>query len=334
MDRGWARVLTVARPSTPPHTRRGWYMDKRLGAAVSTAVLLHVALLGLTVLRPHSEATRVVIARVETSATEVDVLVEEGAPRTSHSDRISSAEERAQRTVSLQGRVSEPSTVAPRTAATPDAEAELDPAGAPDSDGALAELGSGAEPEGPSDGASDARRGARPRVDLGLDGSVFRSAALEARDRTPRRRPIFSLGGSSEGVVRSVAQTLVPWEGRALLTLEWDLKGQLRSVTSSAESSRSDAWQRLVEGVRSRLAARPNAAAQGAGLRLVYLVKSELVLPESKRTLLPAAKYASAEQLRAKNLPPATVLNLGVKADDSGATNRVVSVELVRSEAP
>ena len=299
-------------------------MEKRLGAAVSTAMLLHAALLGLTVLPRHSEAPRVVTARVEASATELDVLVEDDDPRPS-------TDEQPHRTAPLQRRVSEPRAPALRTAPILDAEVELDPADASVSDGALAELGASAEPDGSSDAASEAQRAP---VDLGLDGSVFRRAALEARDRTPRRRPTFSLGGWSEGVVRTVAQRSVPWEGRALLTLEWDSKGQLRSVTSSAESSSGADWQRLVKGVRSQLAARPNVAAQGRGLRLVYLVKSELVLPESKRTLLPAAKYASAEQLRAHNLPPATALNLGVKADDSAATNRVVSVELVRSEMP
>ena len=306
-------------------------MEKRLGAAISTAMLLHAALLGLTVLARPSEAPRVIIARVAANATEVDILLENGAPRTLPSDRRSSTDEQSQPAAA--SRVRERGVGAPRTASTPDAAAELDSAGALGADGALAELGPSAEPEGSSEGASEPR-GAGPRVDLGLDGSVFRSAALEARDRTPRRRPSFSLGSWSEGVVRSVAQRSVPWEGRALLTLEWDSKGQLRSVTSSAESSSSDEWQRLVKGVRSQLAARPNAAAQGAGLRLVYLVKSELVLPESKRSLLPSAKYASAEQLRANNLPPATALNFGVKADDSAATNRAVSVELVRSEVP
>jgi len=65
----------------------------------------------------------------------------------------------------------------------------------------------------------------------------------------------------------------------------------------------------------------------------VYLVKTDLVLPENKRSLLPSAKYASGEQLRENNLPPATALNLGIKADSSPATTRVVSVELVRSDA-
>lgn len=133
--------------------------------------------------------------------------------------------------------------------------------------------------------------------------------------------------------MRTLAQNSAPPDGRALLTLEWDSKGQLVSVTSSAASSRSDEWQRLAQGLSSQLAARPNAGTQGRGLRVVYLVKSDLVLPESKRSVLPSAKYASAEQLREKNLPPATTINLGIKADNSPATTRVVSVELVRSDA-
>jgi hypothetical protein len=112
--------------------------------------------------------------------------------------------------------------------------------------------------------------------------------------------------------------------------LEWDAKGQLLSVTAS---SSSDEWQRLAKALSSQLAARPNVGEQGGGRRVVYLVKSDLMLPESKRSVLPAAKFASAEQLRADNLPPAPTINLGVKADGSAATTRVVSVELVRNDA-
>jgi hypothetical protein len=65
---------------------------------------------------------------------------------------------------------------------------------------------------------------------------------------------------------------------------------------SSAASSSSDEWQRVAKRLTSQLAARPNAAAQGGGLRLVYLVKSDLVLPDSKRSLLPGAKYGGATQ--------------------------------------
>jgi hypothetical protein len=297
-------------------------------------MLLHAALLALALLPRHSEAPHRVVTRVEASATEVDVFMEDDVPVASRSDRASAADGRAHPAAAAHEKASALRAPSPRVASTPDDEAEPDPAGAASSDGALAELGAGAEPDASLDGAADAQNGARPRVDLGLDGSVFRRAASDARERAPRRRPTFSFGGWSEGVVRSVAQRSVPWDGRALLTLEWDSKGQLRSVTSSAESSSSDEWRRLVDGLRAQLAARPNVAAQGAGLRLVYLVKSELVLPESKRSVLPGAKYASAQQLREKNLPPATALNLGVKADDSAATNRVVSVELVRSEVP
>jgi hypothetical protein len=209
-----------------------------------------------------------------------------------------------------------------------------------DENPAIAELGPGTEEqEGSADGASDAPNGARPRVNLGLDGSLLRQSLLDARERpprtarAPRRRPLVLLGHWSEGPVRMLAQKSAPPDGRALLTLEWNSQGQLVSVTSSAASSRSEDWQRLAQGISSQLAARPNSGAQGGGLRLVYLVKSDLAVPESKRSLLPSAKYASAEQLREKDLPPATAINLGIKADNSAATTRVVSVELVRSDA-
>jgi hypothetical protein len=210
---------------------------------------------------------------------------------------------------------------------------------APDGDAAITELGPGTEQEGSSDGASDASSGERQRINLGLDGSVMRQATLAGRERpprakrAPRRPPLILLGHWSEGPVRMLAQKSAPPDGQALLTLEWDSKGHLVSVRSSAASSRSDDWQRLAQGLSSQLAARANTGAPAGGLRVVYLVKSDLVLPESKRSLLPSAKYASAEQLREKNLPPATTINLGVKADSSAATTRVVSVELVRSDA-
>jgi hypothetical protein len=117
------------------------------------------------------------------------------------------------------------------------------------------------------------------------------------------------------------------------LTLEWDAKGQLLSVTSSAASSSRDEWQRLAKTLSSQLAGRPNVGAEGEGRRVVYLVKSGPVSPDGKRSVLPAAKFASAEQLKADNLPPAVALNFGVKADGSAAATRVVSVELVRSDA-
>ena len=312
-------------------------MDRRFGAAISTAVVLHAAWSGLTALSRNAEAPHVLDTTL-TSASQVELLMitADDGPSSVRNDGTSSIDEPSDRAVQRQARFGQfRAPGAQRSASAPDAEAEVDEAGAHDADAALAELGVGAEAESSLEGASEAPSRASQRVDLGLDGSVMRRAALEGRERAPRRRrPVFTLGHWSESVVRSVAQTSAPWEGRALLTLEWDSTGQLRSVTPSAASSSSDEWQRLAKRLTSQLAARPNVAAQGGGLRLVYLVKSDLVLPESKRSLLPGARYASAEQLKENNLPPANAINLGVKADASAATTRVVSVTLVRSDAP
>jgi hypothetical protein len=304
-------------------------------------VLLHAALICLTVLPRRSEAPRRLEASVDAPASQVEVsmLTEDDGRSRERSDQTPSADDPSDRKPAEQASAAQRRGLTPRRGAAPDAATKLDELGAPDGDATLAELGSGAEQEGSLDGASEAPSGARPRVDLGLDGSIMRQTMLEARDRpsratrAPRRRPLVLLSHWSERTVRALAQKSAPPDGRALLTLEWNSKGQLVSVTSSAASSRSDEWQRLAQGLSSQLTARPNASAQGGGLRVVYLVKSDLVLPESKRSLLPGAKYASAEQLREKDLPPATTINLGVKADNSPATTRVVSVELVRSDA-
>lgn len=319
-------------------------MLKRFGAAVVMAVVFHAALLGLTVLSRPAAAPRLLHPSLADRASAIDVIVltDDESPSSVRSERTSSVDEPSDRAVPQQARVTQLRALHQRSVSAAHAAAELD-ASASDAEAALAELEPGAEPGAPLDGAPETPSGAGPRIDLGFDGSVMRRAALDARERAqraapratraPRRRPVFSLGHWSENVVRSVAQKSATWEGRALLTLEWDSKGQLLSVTSSAASSSSDEWQRLAKGLSAQLAARPNVGGQGRGLRLVYLVKSDLVLPENKRSLLPAAKYASAEQLRANNLPPATAISLGVKADGSAATTRVVSVELVRSDA-
>src|SRR6188768_33603 len=113
-------------------------MEKRFGAAVFAAVLLHAALIALTALRRHPEAPRVLATNVVASAAEVEIfmLAEE---------RTSSIDEPSERKVQQEARVAQRRTLAQRAAA-PDAEAELDAAGAPDPDAALAELG-GVEPE-------------------------------------------------------------------------------------------------------------------------------------------------------------------------------------------
>ncbi len=331
-------MVLAAGPSALPGGRGGRYnlprvMDKRFGAAVTTAVVLHAALLGLMVRASHSQAPFRGDTSPDASAAELELtmLMEDGAS--------SLHDETSSNVAATPGRPSLTGTAPRRALSRPLApNADADAEHAADPDGSVpgqAELQAGGESEGSSTAAAEAASGVRARVDLGLDGSVLRHAALEARKQVPRRRPTFSLaGGWSDTVVRSFAQSSAPWQGRALLTLEWDSTGKLRSVTSSAASSSSQDWQRLARGLTSQLAARSNTAAQGTGLRLVYLVESELVIPESNRSVIPSAKYASAEQLRADNLPPATTLNIGVKADNSAATTRRVSVNLVRSELP
>ena len=310
-------------------------MARRFGAAATTAVALHATLLALTLVPHRSEAPRPLDAAPPT-ATEVEVSIladddlsaarrDQGTPMARQSDRNAERSATAVR----------PRSLAQQSKLVADADVEPAPASGSDSDAALAELDTGSEP-GPSEGAPDGSGRARQRVDLGLDGTVLRHAVLDGRDhvpRAPRRRQVFALGHWSENTVRAVAQKSAPWDGRALLTLEWDATGQLLSVTSSGASSRGDEWQRLATDLRSKLAARPNTSPQGRGLRVVYLIKSDIKLPEDKRSLLPAARYASAEQLRADNLPPANAINLGVKADGGAAKTRVISVELVKSDA-
>lgn len=322
------------------YSARVWRMSKRFGAAVFSAMALHAALICLALLPRRSEAPRrlEVSALARASEVEVSILAEDDEASRERSDQTSSANDPSDGRATNQAPVAQLRGLSQRSSAAPDAALQADAAAAPDGDVAIAELGPGAEQEGSLDGTSDAPSGERPRINLGLDGSVMRQATLAGRERpppakrAPRRPPLILLGHWSEGPVRMLAQKSAPPDGQALLTLEWDSKGQLVSVRSSA-ASRSDEWQRLAQGLSSQLAARPNTGAPAGGLRVVYLVKSDLVLPESRRSLLPSAKYASAEQLREKNLPPATTINLGVKADNSAATTRVVSVELVRSDA-
>lgn len=318
-----------------------WCMSRRFGAAVFSAMALHAALICVALLPRRSEAPRrlelSVVARA--SEIEVSILTEDDGASRERSDQTSSTDAPSDGRAAARAKLAQLREPSRQTGSTPDAAATLDEVSAPDGAAELAQVASDAEQEGSSDGASDAPSGERPRINLGLDGSVLRQATLAGRERpprakrAPRRPPLILLGHWSEGPVRMLAQKSAPPDGQALLTLEWDSKGQLVSVRSSAASSRSDDWQRLAQGLSSQLAARPNTGAPAGGLRVVYLVKSDLVLPENKRSLLPSAKYASAEQLREKNLPPATAINLGIKADNSAATTRAVSVELVRSDA-
>ncbi|HEU5074912.1 MAG TPA: hypothetical protein VFU02_12070, partial [Polyangiaceae bacterium] len=172
---------------------------------------------------------------------------------------------------------------------------------------------------------------ASPRrpIDLGLDGGIVARALRDTSPRAPARRPAAAFDGWSEGILSSVAHTAAPSESSALLTVEWDANGQLASIRSSAASSHPSAWQNLAESLKSQLARRPQAS--NRGLRLVYLVKSEVVKP-GQRSKLAESRHVSAEQLRDEHLPPAVSLNVGVKADTSAAGQRVVSVMLASSQ--
>ena len=256
-------------------------------------------------------------------------------PSAASSERAASTDERGDR--KLPQRITAQLGARPHSSGiTADSQTELEQPSASGPAGAVAELGPGAAPDDTSDDGAGSAESTRPRINLGLDGSVMRRAALDARDAAPpaprRRRPVFSLSHWSQGVIRALAQKSAPWEGRALLTLEWDAQGQLLSVTSSAASSNSEDWQRLASGISAQLATRRNVGAPGKGFRAVYLIKSDLALPD-KHSSLPTAKFASADQLRVDRLPPASAFNFGIKADGSAAATRVVSVELVRSDA-
>jgi hypothetical protein len=183
---------------------------------------------------------------------------------------------------------------------------------------------------GSSDVAPSAS-GAAPRrpIDLGLDGAIVARALRDTPPRPPARRPSLTFDGWSEGIVRSLAHRAAPSEGSALLTVEWDAQGRLASIRSSAASSNANAWKKLAESLRPQLARRPQGSK--GGLRLVYLLKSEVVKPGS-RSKLPQSRHVSGEQLRDEHLPPAVSLNVGVKADTTPTGQRVVSVMLASSQ--
>jgi hypothetical protein len=184
-----------------------------------------------------------------------------------------------------------------------------------------------------SDAAPPASNGVRRPINLGLDGSIVRSKLLEKASRPPARRSAVVYDLWSESVVRSAAKRAAPREGTALLVIEWDSAGKLQSIASSAKSSNDDSWRQLAETLRSRLSKRPGDPGRSGGLRLVYLVRAEIVEPASKRSVLPRARYASAEQIKDDLLPPANAFNVGIKADSDAAAQRVVSVTLASSQA-
>jgi len=193
----------------------------------------------------------------------------------------------------------------------------------------------------PNPGEADALGAAaeettRAHIDLGLDGSIVARSLRQTEQheteaqRRARRRPGLVFDGWSEGVVSKVAHTAAPSDGSALLTIEWDAAGRLASIRSSAESSNADGWRKLAAALQKQLAQRPQPSSKG--LRLTYLVKSEVVKPGQK-SKLPESRNVNFQTFRDDQLAPANILMLGVSADLSPASQRVVKVMLASSQA-
>lgn len=292
-------------------------MERRFAAAVVSALALHAALVAVGVWCIADGRWE---PPLPASATEIDVLL---VPHEAE----------------LTARVPAPlrSSVRPSTPGTVERSSSSNPTTTP-SETVLAGDAAQAEPgalettgaEGSGDAAASAS-GEAPRrpIDLGLDGAIVARALRDTPSRAPARRPALVFDGWSEGIVRSIAHGAAPSEGSALLTVEWDAQGRLASIRSSAASSHPHAWQKLAESLKRQLARRPQPSRNG--LRLVYLVKSEVVKPGS-RSKLPQSRNVSAEQLRDEHLPPAVSLNVGVKADTTPTGQRVVSVTLASSQ--
>lgn len=203
---------------------------------------------------------------------------------------------------------------------------------------------SGGEPEepAPGTGASGAPEGngtpsptAPPKIDFGLDGSIFDAAVLDASRRPPppRSRSRVVVDDWSASAVRVASDRAAPREGSALVTIEWDSEGRLQSVVTSAHSSEPSRWEKLADSLRASLSRRTRRTPEGRGLRVVYLVSSELVPPQNQRSVLPRVEHGSLEQVPAfMDLPPGAALMFGVKADTSGPVERVVSVTLASSQ--
>lgn len=293
-------------------------MERRFTAAVVSAFALHAAFVAVGVWC-IAAGTSNVPPRVSPPA--IEVVIEQDAETTSRVPPSEAAPPHASPSAPrarVLGSSSSPATTPGETALAGDA-TQPEP-------GALESPGT------PGLGqASPSASGETPRrsIDLGLDGAIVARALRDTPPRPPARRPALTFDGWSEGIVRSLAHRAAPSEGSALLTVEWDASGRLASIRSSAESSNASAWHKLAESLKRQLARRPEATS--GGLRVVYLVKSEIVKPGS-RSKLPQSRHVSGEQLRDEHLPPAVSLNVGVKADTSPTGQRVVSVTLASSQ--
>lgn len=298
-------------------------MEWRFRAALVSAVVLHAALMGLSAWSADGGMRQVPLA-AKTEDVEVSLLVD-GPPspivNESSAGEATSAHSQEPTHEKPVARVSR--SFSGSGALPTESEAQEGAAAAPNPGEFTDGSGEGAPGETP-----------RPQIDLGLDGSIVARTLrnTEQRDSGPRvarRRAGIVFDGWSEGVVSKVAHNTAPSDGSALLTIEWDAQGRLASIRSSAESADANGWRKLAAVLKKHLAQRPQASSKG--LRLVYLLKSEVVKP-GQRSKLGESDNVSMQTFRDEQLPPASFLMLGVKADTSPAGHRVVSVTLANSQ--
>ena len=177
------------------------------------------------------------------------------------------------------------------------------------------------------------RRRPGQKIDLGLEGSVFHSAVLDAARRPKAPRSPVVHDDWSAVAVKVAADGATPREGSALVTIEWDSEGRLRAIATSAHSSDASQWKRLAEVLQKSLSLRPKRPSDGRGLRVVYLVKSEIVQPHHQRSVLPRSEHGTLERVPDfMDLPPGAALMFGFKADSSTPGERRVSVTLANSQ--
>jgi hypothetical protein len=301
-------------------------MERRFRAALVSAVVLHAALMGLSAWTADGGMRQVPLAS-KTEDVEVSLLVDgppspivsensAGEATSAHSEEPTHEKPVAHVSRSFAGSGTLPT----------EAEARAGSAAASNPD----EFADGSGEQAPA----AAGQPPRPHIDLGLDGSIVARTLrdTEAHDtvlRSTRRRAGLVFDGWSEGVVSKVAHSRAPSDGSALLTIEWDAQGRLASIRSSAESADANGWRKLAATLKKHLAQRPQASSKG--LRLVYLLKSEVVKP-GPQSKLPVSSNASMQTFGDAYLPPANLLMLGVKADTSPTGQRVVSVTLANSQ--
>jgi hypothetical protein len=294
-------------------------MEKRFTASLMSAIGLHAALIGCAAFALshsfHGSLPAPVRAAPQVSA-EISVVVEgfdapESASALGEAHAPSSA---ALARVGSTARFRAPSSTGDGVPAGESAEGS----------------GTEAAPAGEGETPSAAPQ---PKINLGLDGSIFNSAVVEGARRPPAPRSRVVHDDWSAVAVRVAADQAAPREGSALLTLEWDAEGRLQSVVTSAHSSDPSLWGKLTDSLRKSLSQRPKRTPEGRGLRVVYLVRSEIIQPHHQRSVLPRIENGAFERVPSfKDLPPGAALMFGMKADTSSPGERVISVTLANSQ--